>query len=553
MTSSATAHELLTELVRAGVADFVLSPGSRNAPLALALAAAEARNEVRLHVRIDERSAGFLALGIARGSGRPVAVITTSGTAAVELHPAIVEASHSGIPLIAVTADRPPLLRGTGANQTIDQVQLFGTAVRAFVDIPPDPSDLTALVAVPLAAALGKAAGPIHLNVCFAPPLVPEPGANAALPKSAPKPNPSVSSPQLFAAVMIELGHSTVPAHGLILLGDTGADPSLHSAAITLGTALGWPVLAEAAGGGPAAGVLPHGPLLLEDASWLEDHLPEVLLTVGAFGVSRSVLELAARVQTHIAVRRLELPADPGLSAHVTLDVVPDAPLRPAGGWLAEWRAAAARVAGVVEMQVAARFSGLTVAAEVWAQATVQTPFLVGASWSMRAIAAVAKQRDDAPTLHCNRGANGIDGLLATAWGIASGTGLPTTALVGDLAFLYDHNSLLAPDSEARPDLLVVVVDNNGGGIFHQLEQGRPEYAEHFERVFGTAHDLDLTAISSALDIPTQRVGDRLALRTALAVARAAGGVQVVIADVGSRAGEWATLQQLRAALDGSV
>jgi 2-succinyl-5-enolpyruvyl-6-hydroxy-3-cyclohexene-1-carboxylate synthase len=554
MTASTTAAELVGELRRAGVTEFVLAPGSRSAPIALLLAAAEAAGDVRLHVRIDERSAGFLAVGLIRGTGLPVAVVTTSGTAAVELHPAVVEASYSGLPLIAVTADRPAELRGTGASQTIDQVGLFGSSVRAFLDIPVDAVDLSTSVAAALAESVGPTPGPVHVNVQLTPPLVPESNEYAPLLPVRQLPRHDSLDAEPIADVLARVGVKSVPERGLVLLGDTSGDVDLRSRALALASRLGWPVIAEAAGGGPGPGVLPHGPLLLAASTWTDEHLPEILLTIGTFGVSRPVLALAERVPTHICVRRSGLPADPARSAKVTLDDVPLAVDRPSGAWLAAWRAASERATTAVNAHLRrGKFSGLAVAAEVWRSAPAGAPLFVSASWSLRAVEAVAGQRVDAPLPMCNRGANGIDGLIATAWGIALGSGRSTTALLGDLAFLYDHNALLAPESEPQPDLVIVVVDNNGGGIFHQLEQGRPEYAKHFERVFGTPHDRDLTAISSAMDLPTQRVTDVSSLRTALAVARVAGGVQVIIAEVGSRVAEWTALQELHAVVAESV
>ena len=287
---------------------------------------------------------------------------------------------------------------------------------------------------------------------------------------------------------------------------------------------------------------------------WLADHRPDVLVTVGAFGVSRPVLGLAELAKCHVSVRRALLPADPGRTADVVVDELPFAVDHPAGPWLAGWQEASSAVGAAVAATLAGeRLTGLSVAADVWDLAPPGAPILVAASWSLRAVEAVAGVRAGTPALFCNRGTNGIDGLIATSMGIALGTARPTTALLGDLAFLYDVTSLIAPAGEAVPDLVIVVVNNDGGGIFHQLEQGRPEHSEHFERVFGTAPERDLVAISAAFDVPSQQVSTRGQLRSALAVARAVGGVQVIVARVGGRPAEWLAWQGLFSAAANAV
>ena len=528
MSATSTANEVIAALCAAGVRDFVLSPGSRNAPFALALADLEQQGRIRLHVRIDERSAGFLALGLARGSRRPVAVVTTSGTAAVELHPAMVEAAHTGVPLIAVTADRPAFLRGTGASQTIDQVGLFAPAIRRALDVDADTSDLASRI-----ADLIDGTAPVHINVQLVPPLVP--GLDESTPAIEVGQPPALTP--LEPRTIEEVLGWAAPERGLVLLGDIGDDLGLRTAACDLADRLGWPVIAEVAGGGPGGGVLAHGPVAI--ARDLDGQLvPEVLVTLGTFGVSRPVLALAGKSGRHVAVSRSGLAGDPTVTAEVMLDAVPISDeRRPAGPWLAQWRTACDAVADA-DLD---GFTGLSVARTVWEAANTEDVIYVGASWSLRAVEAVAPYRIGPPRLVANRGTNGIDGSVSIAWGIATGTGRRTIALIGDLTFLYDHNGLLAPALETRPDLTIVVVDNDGGGIFHQLEQGKPEYSDRFERVFGTPHGLDLVAVSEAAGIPAVRVEDQHSLLAALV----GSGVRIVVAKVGTRATELASWRTL--------
>jgi len=287
--ATALARTLVDELVRGGVTDAVLSPGSRSAPLALALAGCPA---VRLHVRIDERTAGYLAVGLALRSGRPVPVVCTSGTAAANLHPAVLEASHAHLPLLVVTADRPPELRGTGANQTVDQVGLYGGAVRLSVDLGV-PERRAGQVAywrsVAARALVSSMDGPVHVNVALREPLVPDGDDDW--------PEPLTGRPggEPWLAAQRPLATSsrldTVPERGVVLVGAGAVDPA---AAAGLAEAAGWPLLAEPTSGarcGPAA--LGSYPLLLADAAFAADHRPEVVVTVGKPGLSRSVLRPA--------------------------------------------------------------------------------------------------------------------------------------------------------------------------------------------------------------------------------------------------------------------
>jgi len=354
--STAFAGVLVDELVRGGVTDAVLAPGSRSAPVALALAAAERAGLLRLHVRIDERTAGFLALGLARASGRPVPVLTTSGTAAAHLHAAVLEADAAGVPLLALTADRPPELRGTGANQTIDQPGLYGGAVRWAADVGVPEAGREAaqnrywrsLVARALIVAGGGQPadpGPVHLNLALREPLLPDEEAVALEGPWAGRPG---------GAPWTDAGPAAAPATGspagtggrtLVVVGDGPAAIAREAASVA--DRSGWPVIAEPSSGAwGTAGSLRAGALLLGSPDWLAAHRPDRVVVVGRPTLSRPVTALvtdpSVRVETVVGAPRW---AD---AARTSGRVVGLADLAPAAGrdteWSAAWRRATARV-----------------------------------------------------------------------------------------------------------------------------------------------------------------------------------------------------------------
>ncbi|UOY00989.1 2-succinyl-5-enolpyruvyl-6-hydroxy-3-cyclohexene-1-carboxylic-acid synthase [Blastococcus sp. PRF04-17] len=299
--STAFARVLVDELLRGGVTDAVLAPGSRSAPVALALAGAERNGRLRLHVRIDERTAAFLALGLAKASGRPVPVLTTSGTAAAHLHAAVLEADASGVPLLALTADRPPELRATGANQTIEQAGLYGGAVRwaADVGVPEAARDAAqnrywrSLVARALITARGDTSadpGPVHLNLAFREPLLPDDEDTGQLdvfwtgrPDGAPWTAAQAWSPATA-------GSPPWRRRTLVVIGD--GPPSWGRVAADVAAGNGWPVVAEPSSGGWSG--LRAGALLLDAPEWLEEHRPDQVVVVGRPTLSRPVSRLLA-------------------------------------------------------------------------------------------------------------------------------------------------------------------------------------------------------------------------------------------------------------------
>ena len=540
--STALATVLVDELLRGGVTDAVVAPGSRSAPVALALAAAERAGRLALHVRVDERTAAFLALGLARASGRPVPILTTSGTATAHLHAAVLEADASGVPLVALTADRPPELRATGANQTIDQPGLYGGAVRFAADVgvpeagreEPQNRYWRALVARALLVARGQVSGdpgPVHLDVAFREPLLPDgsaaaEGAWAGRPDGSPWTVAGAGSP---GPAPLPAG----PARTVVVAGD--APPALGRAAAELARAQGWPVVAEPSSGAWGAG-LRGGALLLGSAGWLAAHRPERVLVVGRPTLSRPVNALladpAVRVEVVPAGSRW---ADAGRSASAVGGLpVPGTPADP--GWAAAWTEAAARAGAAVDAVLADEpRTAARLARDVVAAAPAGGLLVLGSSTPVRDVDRLAVPRGDLAVL-ANRGVAGIDGTLSTAAGAAlahrRAGGGPAVALVGDLTFLHDLTGLLPGEGEPEPDLAVVVPDNDGGGIFAQLEPGRPQYAADYRRVFGTPHGRDLAAVARALGRPAEEVPDAAGLPAALT----GSGLRVLVVRTDQRA-----------------
>ncbi|SDU09409.1 2-succinyl-5-enolpyruvyl-6-hydroxy-3-cyclohexene-1-carboxylic-acid synthase [Jiangella alkaliphila] len=516
--STWAARTLVTELVRHRVRHVVLAPGSRSAPLAHALATASARGDLRLHVRVDERVAAFTALGLARVAG-PVAVVTTSGTAAANLHPAVLEASHSGVPLLLLTADRPHELRGTGANQTTDQVRLFGSAVRFFADVPAsygragEDADLRALLARAVAAAVGTRsgfAGPVHLDLAFREPLVPDDDASW----------PASSDGAVDVAAAGPAGEPSVLDAGprtVVVAGDgAGTD------ARTYAEAAGLPLLAEPSSGA-RSGTNAVGPyrLLLERPEL--GGLVERVVVFGHATLSRPVSALLARESAEVVVVAARGPdwIDPGRRAARVVPAVAADAHADDGEWLTCWQRAAKAAQDAVDgVLTAGPLSGPAVAALVWAARRPGQTLVAGSSNPIRDLdlaAAPASAVDDAGPVLANRGLAGIDGTLSTATGVALATGAPVRALVGDLTFLHDIGGLLIGPLEDRPDLQIVVVNDDGGGIFALLEHGDPAHADRFERVFGTPHGADLASLCAGYGVAHRRVTDGASLGSALA------------------------------------
>lgn len=562
--STAFAEVVVDELIRGGVMDAVLAPGSRSAPMALAFAAVERAGRLRLHVRTDERSAGFLGLGLAKGSGRPVPVLTTSGTAAAHLHAAVLEASYSGVPLIALTADRPPEMRGIGANQTIDQIGLYGAAVRFFTDVAV-PERRTgsnqrwrSLVCQTLAWARGDVdgrPGAVHLNLPLRAPLLPgmpEPGHSGEAAKPWPEPLEGREQGLPWSATRPAAGYADDPVIDVgsgvptwLVLGDTTVD--ISEIAVATARRNGWPIFAEPTGNAGSFAV-PAYLGLLESDEFLDRHRPARIVCVGRPTLSRAVQRLVQH--KGIQVERYAFGPqwmDRGLPI-AALRRRADAHSDPGGGdvgtVLIDVLAAAGDVLSKHQDRIVDEgyLGGAKVARDVVSQLPGGSRLFLGSSTPARDVDRYARPRDGVQML-ANRGVSGIDGSISTAVGIAlADPARPAFALIGDLAFLHDLGGLVIPASEPAPDLTLVVVDNRGGGIFAQLEPGRPEYEQDYDRVFGTPHSLDLVEVAQSLGWPAEQVTDAQQLGAALRRA----GPKVLVVPTDQRA-DADVLRQVRA------
>ncbi|MET1034500.1 MAG: 2-succinyl-5-enolpyruvyl-6-hydroxy-3-cyclohexene-1-carboxylic-acid synthase [Arthrobacter sp.] len=556
------ARSALQTLAEGGVRHLVLCPGSRSAPLAYAAAETEERGELRVHVRVDERDAGFTALGLSLASGRPVAIATTSGTAVGELLPAIMEANHAGVPLIVLSADRPEELRGTGANQTTDQPGLFGSHVRLCVDIPagqdPAPELRRAmLTAEGIAASDGRgelpglggvegisvhavARGPVHLNIAFRDPLVPGPGAALASTRGSapdsgsaggaggPQRGESEDGEPQDRGTETEAGPrdeafltpiEDLPERRTVVIAGHDAGPVAEEFARRHGL----PLLAEPSSNarfGPHA-VGPYRLLLAPFESSIER-----VVVFGRPTLSRPVERLLAGGAVPAALYVPEPVGwfDVGRRLERIIDEPEDLSLfagRGAPGWLDAWLAAGAAaersIAGVLD---AGPMTGLLLAREVWAAS--RGALVIGSSNAIRD-ADLAGQPAGAPAarIFANRGLAGIDGTVATATGVALARGEGrTTLLLGDVTFLHDVGGLFLGDGEFEPDLDVVVLNDGGGAIFSTLEHGLVAESGHYgstvERFFGTPHRVRLDGLAAAYGLDYVRVDDPAALRAVL-------------------------------------
>jgi 2-succinyl-5-enolpyruvyl-6-hydroxy-3-cyclohexene-1-carboxylate synthase len=522
VNSTELARSVVAALVESGVSEVVLAPGSRNAPLSFAVHDASSAGLLRLHTRVDERSAGFLALGLTR-VGTRAAVVCTSGTAVANLHPAVLEAAHSGLPLVAVTADRPARLRGTGANQTTDQVGIFGPLVGT-VDVSASSSFGPEAAAV---VALSDPSGPSHLNVQLDDPLVPlADGSGWAI------------TPRLRAPAMGEKrqaggpdSHRLVPngiprgPRTVVVAGDDAGPP-----ARVLAERANWPLLAEPTSGSRTGENALRCYRLLLDGP-LGQRVERVVV-LGHPTLSRPVTRLLGRDDVEVWSRPpAGAWADRPFRVDVTFDQLevaePDDP-----AWFDEWRAAdrevAARLDGLLEEE-----EGITPHEVAGAVSRAVPPgglLYVGASSPIRDLDLMVPRYavGDRRKILANRGLSGIDGTISSAIGAVLGRPRTTRALalMGDVTFLHDANGLVLGPDEPVPDLTIVVVNDDGGSIFATLEQGADEYADRYDRLFGTPHGVDLASLCAATRTPHWKVASLPELEQA--IANPNGGIEVI-------------------------
>lgn len=552
-------RELVATLVASGLTDACVSPGSRSTPLALALAR---DGRVRIHVHLDERAAGFFALGLARATGRPAVVACTSGTAAAELLPAVVEAAMARVPILLLTADRPPELRGVGANQTIWQVGLYGRYARWSIDAPvpgdrPDPEAWRGLAVEAWARSLLHPPGPVHLNLPFREPLVPSGagreragagapgGALGGVPGSGQ--GPAAPGPEEVEALAELLGSTE---RGLVLAGSLRRPaPSV----LELARRVGWPLLAEPTSGLRVPGALGAGQALLAAPRFASAHAPAAVLQVGAAPTSRPALAAVARAERLLIVDPDDLVADPHRRAERRLVVDPETlaraalgrvPAREGSAWFETWRQADARARGALDELLDGwrEPSEPRIARDLAAWLPEGSTLVVASSMPIRDLDLAMRPREGLRVL-ANRGASGIDGFVATALGVAAGGGR-VAALSGDLSLLHDVGSLIW-SSRRGCDLVLVVLNNDGGAIFSLLPQrDLPE----LEPLFVAPHGLELEPVCRAAGAGHALLLEAEDLPTALERAFREGGVQVIEVPT-SRAG----MIELRAELTAAV
>jgi 2-succinyl-5-enolpyruvyl-6-hydroxy-3-cyclohexene-1-carboxylate synthase len=542
---------LVDEWVRAGVTDAVVAPGSRSTPLALALAADV---HVRVHVHHDERSAGFLALGLGMERRRPAIVLTTSGTAAVELHPAVVEAHEARVPLLVCTADRPPELHGVGAPQTIDQQHLYGRAVRRFVDAgAPDAAmagSWRSLAAEVVVATMERPPGPVHLNLPFRDPLV---GVSGRLPRAGDTTRGwhlrAVASSAADDTTVDSVASAIAGRRGIIVAGGGIDQPD---GVQRLADRLGWPVLADPRSGcrTPATSTVSHFDALLRVPSFASRWVPEVVLRLGSLPASKVLGQWLAGLdawQLAIDVDGVRYDPDRQLGGVVAAEPGETCARLAAelegrlgaeqercdpdwrGGWVHADALAAEAIASTLVSH--AEPTEPAVARDVVRALPDGAALVVSSSMPVRDVEWFASPRDELRVL-ANRGANGIDGVVSTAVGVAlarsGGPPAPTALLIGDVALLHDTNGLLVAAGRGI-DLTVIVVDNDGGGIFSFLPQADALDGPQFERLFGTPHGVDLAGLVAAHGIACRRIDRQVDVAEAVATSAAAGGVQVLL------------------------
>lgn len=537
------AQALLAQLIAQGVRDVVVCPGSRSAPLAYALVQAERAGLIRLHVRIDERTAGFLALGLAKGSGVPAAVVTTSGTAVANLHPAVLEAHHSSIPLIVLSADRPHELRGTGANQTTNQLDLFGDSLRLLVDIgvpsglPHESKDARAVAARGYASATGVNGrpGPVQLNLGFRDPLAPnaeqlaEIGTRFATPDTAiflggaaQTLSESEADSGEIDRGAIDRGAINLDAPTLIIAGD-GASALAGGVAL----AQSWPIISEPSSGLAAhPNALPGGVTILTrgaaaptdtDSPWTQSartltHQIKQVLVFGHPTLTRPVQQLIGRedVRTVVFPTHLEQWTDASRTADAILYAVPAwllVPRTTGSTVLDEWRGVhqtlSEHLAGRMETlnDLTAPSAPMKVVRDLAATASAGDTLVFGASSPIRDADLYVTRWPAQVRVLAHRGLAGIDGTLSMALGIAYSARGRTRLMVGDLTFLHDAGALLHSGNEPAADLDIIVMNDNGGAIFGGLEHAAAGDSALYERVFGTPHTSDLAALCAGYSI----------------------------------------------------
>jgi len=505
-TATSLARVIVRQIIEAGITDVVVSPGSRNAPLSLAFNAAENRGLIKMHIRIDERTAAFFALGLTKSTGRPVPVVCTSGSAVANYHPAVLEAHHTNAPLLVLTADRPAMLRRTGANQTTEQARIFGKAVRYFADIdgPIFPME------IPLDS---LRSGPVHLNLQFDEPLLPDDSTrwldDISIAPIVFKPRNKITTLKIQAT------------RGVLVVGhDRGG---LTVADVTkFAKKLNWPIIAEDPLSFPDA--VGHASIFLASPTVRGIFTPQAVVVIGRTTLSRSInafIGLAPVkfvIDPRIATVDSDRQADKRFTEIPNLDCV-----MASDDWIAQWQKYSQRASKLIdEIDV---WNEASIAKEIAESIPHGSALYISSSRPIRDFEGFAKPRAGVTT-YANRGLAGIDGNISTALGIASGHS-QTIAVLGDLSFLHDITGLITRE---EINCRIIVINNDGGGIFSTLPQ---RGVEGFEKVFGTSHGLDPAAIAQSFGVEASTITNIEELRRA--VASPIKGISVVVAKTPSR------------------
>ena len=504
--STSLARVVVRQIIEAGITDVVISPGSRNAPLSLAFFEASQEGLIKIHVRIDERTAAFFALGIIKSTGRPVAVVCTSGTAVANYHPAVLEASHTNAPLMVLTADRPAMLRKTGANQTTEQARIFGKAVRYFADIdgPVYPMEL------PLDS---LRTGPIHLNLQFDEPLLSDDSSdwlsqiNVAPKEFVPRTKPGTLR--------------LVGARGVVVIGHDRGGLTVDE--ITQFTkVLGWPVIAEDPLSFPDA--IAHASIFLTSPEIRSTLIPQSVLVIGRTTLSRSINAfIKSSPITYVVDQRLAT-VDSDRQADRKFTELPDLQgVIQSDEWIAKWNKVSERAQKLIGSLDG--WSEAVIARTIAATIPNDTALFVSSSRPIRDLEGFAHPRGGVHT-YANRGLAGIDGNISTALGVAYGH-KATIAVLGDLSFLHDLTGLVHKEAI---NCRFIVINNDGGGIFSTLPQ---RGVDGFETVFGTPHGLNPAAIAQAMGVDAKQISSLKELEEEIKAP--ISGVSVVVCDVPDR------------------
>ena len=504
--STLLARVIVRQIIEAGVTDVVISPGSRNAPLSMAFHQASVKGLITLHIRIDERTAAFFALGIAKASGRPVPIVCTSGTAVANYHPAVLEASHTNVPLLVLTADRPASMRKTGANQTTEQARIFGKAVRYFADV----SGSVYPMELPFNS---LQSGPVHLNIQFEEPLVGDMSDNWLN-------DLTITAPKVFDRKTPGTFY-TKSTRGVLVIGHDRGGLSAE-AVRDFAENLGWPVIAE----DPLTfeDALSHASVFLTSKTIADDLVPDTVVVIGRTTLSRSINAFIKMARKQIVIDPRMATVDTDRMADQKFTQLPVVEVQPADAEYAEkWKKYSLRASKLVTD--ISTWSEQLVAREIAAGVPTGTSLFISSSRPIRDLEGFAEARTGVETF-ANRGLAGIDGNISTALGIASQR-KETIAVLGDLGFLHDLTGLIHKE---KINLKIFVINNDGGGIFSTLSQ---RGVDGFEDVFGTPHGLDPAAIAQSMGISAKTIASQKELITELS--EPLQGVSVVVVNVPNR------------------